>query len=140
MLWLEDLEPKNLQQYHLEIVLFFWQCQLGIGFSTAITPLIAESNAQRNFIKSKSILENSVTICIILGFLLTIGVFALKPLLNSMGQAPNVLSLLIHILTGLQYHWFLLFYFKASNNLLMDYPWLKFQWFLQLLQILLMFY
>jgi len=71
----------------------FLAMSLGIGFSTAITPLIAESNAQRNFIKSKSILENSVTICLILGFLLTIGVFALKPLLNSMGQSPDVVEL-----------------------------------------------
>ena len=70
----------------------FLAMSLGIGFSTAITPLIAESNAQRNFIKSKSILENSVTICLILGFLLTIGVFALKPLLNSMGQSPDVVK------------------------------------------------
>ena len=71
----------------------FLAMSLGIGFSTAITPIIAESNAQRNFIKSKSILENSVTICLILGFLLTIGVFALKPLLNSMGQSPDVVKL-----------------------------------------------
>ncbi len=71
----------------------FLAMSIGIGFSTAITPLIAESNAQRNFIKSKSILENSVTICLILGIFLTVGVLALKPLLNSMGQSPNVIKL-----------------------------------------------
>lgn len=71
----------------------FLAMSIGIGFSTAITPLIAESNAQRNFIKSKSILENSVTICLILGIFLTVGVLALKPLLNSMGQSPNVVKL-----------------------------------------------
>ncbi len=71
----------------------FLAMSLGIGFSTAITPLIAESNAQKNFIKSKSILENSVTICLILGIFLTIGVFVLKPLINSMGQSPDVVKL-----------------------------------------------
>mgnify|MGYP001343957719 FL=1 len=71
----------------------FLAMSLGIGFSTAITPLIAESNAQKNFIKSKSILENSLTICLILGIFLTIGVFVLKPLINSMGQSPDVVKL-----------------------------------------------
>ncbi len=75
----------------------FLAMSLGIGFSTAITPLIAEcnaqNNAQKNFIKSKLILENSVTICLILGIFLTIAVFALKPLLNLMGQSPDIVKL-----------------------------------------------
>ncbi len=66
---------------------------LGIGFSTAITPLVAEADAEQNFIKGKSSFKHGLFLCIILGIALFLLVFFSKPLMYLMKQPTEVVEL-----------------------------------------------
>jgi MATE family multidrug resistance protein len=67
----------------------FIAMSIGIGFSTAITPLIAEADALQK------VLHEGLRLCIILGVVLFLGVYIAKPLLFQMGQEPEVVALAI---------------------------------------------
>ncbi len=71
----------------------FLAMSFGIGFSTAITPLIAESDARNDKKKTKSILSNGIIICSILGLILTLLVLICKPIIYHMGQPEIVVTL-----------------------------------------------
>ena len=45
----------------------FIAMSLGIGFSTAITPLTAESDSAGNFVQGKSVFKNGLMLCLFLG-------------------------------------------------------------------------
>lgn len=66
----------------------FIAMSLGIGFSTAITPLVAEADGTNDQERNKTIFVNSLILCATLGLFLSLGVWLAKPLLYSMGQ-PN---------------------------------------------------
>ena len=68
---------------------------IGIGFSTAITPLVAEADGAKNKSRVTQIFEHSFLICFILGILLCSIVFFNKNLLYSMGQSLEVVELAI---------------------------------------------
>ena len=70
----------------------FLAMSFGIGFSTAITPLIAESDAQNDKNKTKSVLSNGIILCSILGLILTALVLICKPIIYYMGQPEIVVS------------------------------------------------
>ena len=70
----------------------FLAMSFGIGFSTAITPLIAESDAQNDKNKTKSVLSNGIILCSILGLILTALVLICKPIVYYMGQPEIVVS------------------------------------------------
>ena len=71
----------------------FIAMSLGIGFSTAITPLLAEADSEGNFKKGKSAFKHGLFLCVVLGILLAITVFTAQPLLYIMGQPPAVVAL-----------------------------------------------
>ena len=71
----------------------FLAMSFGIGFSTAITPLVAESNAKRNTIRTKKILNNGIISCTILGIILTLLVLVAKPIVFYMGQPDEVVNI-----------------------------------------------
>ncbi len=73
----------------------FIAMSLGIGFSTAITPLIAEADGENNFENGKSIFKHGLFLCSVLGIVLFLVVFAAKPLLHVMNQPPEVVELAI---------------------------------------------
>ena len=73
----------------------FIAMSLGIGFSTAITPLIAEADSEQNFVKGKSSFKHGLFLCIVLGVLLFLLVFFAKPLMYLMKQPPEVVELAI---------------------------------------------
>ncbi|WP_282135069.1 MATE family efflux transporter [Seonamhaeicola maritimus] len=73
----------------------FIAMSLGIGFSTAITPLIAEADAEENFAKGKSSFKHGLFLCTVLGVLLFLLVFFAKPLMYFMKQPPEVVELAI---------------------------------------------
>ncbi len=73
----------------------FIAMSLGIGFSTAITPLIAEADGENNFENGKSIFKHGLFLCSVLGIVLFLLVFAAKPLLRVMNQPPEVVELAI---------------------------------------------
>ena len=71
----------------------FLAMSFGIGFSTAITPLVAESNARKNTIRTKKILNNGIISCTILGIILTLLVLVAKPIVFYMGQPDEVVNI-----------------------------------------------
>ena len=73
----------------------FIAMSLGIGFSTAITPLIAEADAEKDFIKGKSSFKHGLFLCTALGVLLFLMVFFAKPLMYLMKQPAEVVELAI---------------------------------------------
>ena len=69
---------------------FFVAMSIGIGFSTAITPLVAETDGKRDIDQGRKIFLNGLILCLILGFFLTIAVLLCKPFLYKMGQPKEV--------------------------------------------------
>nr|WP_269468229.1 MATE family efflux transporter [Gaetbulibacter sp. NE] len=73
----------------------FIAMSLGIGFSTAITPLVAEADAANDFKNGKSAFKHGLFLCTILGISLFLMVFFAKPLLYLMKQPIEVVELAI---------------------------------------------
>ncbi len=71
----------------------FIAMSLGIGFSTAITPLIAEADSAQDFKKGKSSFKHGLFLCTVLGVLLFLLVYLAKPLMYFMKQPPEVVEL-----------------------------------------------
>jgi MATE family multidrug resistance protein len=72
---------------------FFVAMSLGIGFSTAITPLIAESDGMKNVLQGRNVFFHGLILCFVLGIFLSVGVLMSKPLLFQMGQPDEVVDL-----------------------------------------------
>lgn len=73
----------------------FIAMSLGIGFSTAITPLVAEADSEGDFIKGKSSFKHGLFLCTVLGIALFLMVFLAKPLMYLMKQPIEVVELSI---------------------------------------------
>ncbi|MBV1923108.1 MAG: MATE family efflux transporter [Flavobacteriaceae bacterium] len=73
----------------------FIAMSLGIGFSTAITPLVAEADGEGNFDKGKSAFKHGLFLCTVLAIVLFISVFIAEPLLSFMKQPEEVVKLAI---------------------------------------------
>jgi MATE family multidrug resistance protein len=73
----------------------FIAMSLGIGFSTAITPLVAEADTEQNFAKGKSVFKHGFFLCTVLGLLLFIMLLFAKPLMYVMDQPEDVVELAI---------------------------------------------
>ncbi len=71
----------------------FLAMSLGIGFSTAITPLVAEADGAGNKADGKSALKHGLVLCTILGLSLFGLILLLKPLMYMMKQPPEVVKL-----------------------------------------------
>ena len=72
---------------------FFVAMSLGIGFSMAITPLIAETDGARNIAAGRNVFIHGLILCAFLGIFLSIAVLISKPLLYKMGQPEEVVVL-----------------------------------------------
>jgi len=72
---------------------FFVAMSLGIGFSTAITPLVAEADSENNFKKGKSAFKHGLFLCIVLSLLLYGMILLAKPLMYLMEQPEEVVLL-----------------------------------------------
>ena len=71
----------------------FVAMSLGIGFSTAITPMIAESFGAKNHNNVRHIFVHGLILCFGLGIFLASLVLLAQPLLSQMGQPPEVVEL-----------------------------------------------
>lgn len=71
----------------------FIAMSVGIGFSTAITPLIAEADAADNFNEAKQTFKHGLVLCLTIGILMFLGVYFSKPLLYLMDQPEEVVKL-----------------------------------------------
>ncbi|MDH7444455.1 MATE family efflux transporter [Aquimarina sp. 2201CG14-23] len=73
----------------------FVAMSLGIGFSTAITPLVAEADGENNFSNGKSAFKHGLFLCTTLGIVLFLGILLAKPLMHLMKQPVEVVELAI---------------------------------------------
>lgn len=71
----------------------FIAMSLGIGFSTAITPLVAEADGKGDVEKGRSAFHHGLYLCTILGVVLFAIIFFSKPLIAFMGQPKHVVDL-----------------------------------------------
>lgn len=71
----------------------FIAMSLGIGFSTAITPLVAEADAENDFKKGKSAFKHGLFLCTVLALLLFGVLLLAKPLMHIMDQPKEVVVL-----------------------------------------------
>jgi MATE family multidrug resistance protein len=77
----------------------FVAMSLGVGFSTAITPLVAEADGAGNRERGKSSFKHGLFLCIVLGLALFAVVMFAKPLMYVMKQPPEVVDLAMPYLT-----------------------------------------
>ncbi len=73
----------------------FIAMSLGIGFSTAITPLVAEADGAGNTTNAKSALKHGLVLCTLLGLSLFLVILFCKPLIHYMKQPAEVVDLAI---------------------------------------------
>jgi len=73
----------------------FIAMSLGIGFSTAITPLVAEADSEKNFGKGKSVFKHGFFLCTVLGIILFLLLLLAKPIMTVMDQPEEVVDLAI---------------------------------------------
>ena len=73
----------------------FIAMSLGIGFSTAITPLVAEADGAGNKANGKSALKHGLVLCTFLGLSLFGIILLCKPLIHTMQQPTEVVQLAI---------------------------------------------
>jgi MATE family multidrug resistance protein len=73
----------------------FIAMSLGIGFSTAITPLVAEADSANNISQGKNAFKHGLILCTFLSVLLFLIILLLKPLMYYMDQPKEVVELAI---------------------------------------------
>jgi len=94
----------------------FIAMSLGIGFSTAITPLIAEADSGDNFAKGKSSFKHGLFLCIVLSVLLFLLILLSKPLMYLMDQPEEVVVLAIPYLDLVAFSLIPLIIFQAFKQ------------------------
>ncbi|MCX7549328.1 MATE family efflux transporter [Xanthomarina sp. F2636L] len=94
----------------------FVAMSLGIGFSTAITPLIAEADAANNFTRGKSALKHGLFLCTSLGLVLFAMLLFAKPLMYLMKQPIEVVELAIPYLDLVAFSLIPLIIFQAFKQ------------------------
>lgn len=94
----------------------FIAMSLGIGFSTAITPLVAEADSANNFAKGKSAFKHGLFLCTILGIVLFLLILLAKPLMYFMKQPVEVVELAIPYLNLVAFSLIPLIIFQAFKQ------------------------
>lgn len=73
--------------------MIFVAMSIGIGFSTALTPIVAEADAENNSGKIRSAFHHGLFLCTILGVLLFALVMFAKPIMELLHQPEDVIVL-----------------------------------------------
>jgi len=89
------LGPVELAASSLGNSLVFIALSIGIGFSLAITPLIAESDGEGDVEKGRGIFQHGLILSSILGIAMFVMLFLLKPVLYHLDQPEEVVALAI---------------------------------------------
>jgi MATE family multidrug resistance protein len=87
------LGSTELAAVSLANSMIFVALSLGIGFSTAITPIVGEADAEKDSKKIRSAFHNGLFLCVILGFLLFGLVVLGKPIMEMLHQPKEVIVL-----------------------------------------------
>jgi MATE family multidrug resistance protein len=88
-----NLGSTELAAVSLGNSFIFIGMSLGIGFSTAITPIIAEADAEKDDKKIRTVFHHGLLLCTVLGVVLFILIVLSKPLMNLMNQPKEVVDL-----------------------------------------------
>jgi MATE family multidrug resistance protein len=94
----------------------FIAMSLGIGFSTAITPLIAEADTENNTERGRSIFKHGVILCTLLGIAMFVMLLLMKPLMYNMDQPEEVVDLAIPYLDLVAFSMVPLIMFQAFKQ------------------------
>lgn len=94
-----QLGPAELAAVSLGNSFLFIAMSVGLGLSTAITPLIAEADGFKKQFEIKKVFKHGVLICAVVGLILTGVVFLSTPLLYRMQQPEEVLVHAVPFLT-----------------------------------------
>ncbi len=88
-----NLGSTELAAVSLGNSFIFIAMSLGIGFSTAITPIIAEADAEKDHKKIRSTFHHGLLLCTVLGVALFIMIVLAKPIMLLMHQPQEVVNL-----------------------------------------------
>jgi len=94
----------------------FIAMSLGIGFSTAITPLVAEADAANDFKQGKLAFKHGLFLCTVLGISLFFMVYFAKPLMYLMQQPEEVVAFAIPYLDLVAFSLIPLIIFQAFKQ------------------------
>ena len=89
------LDPTNLAAVSLGNSFIFIAMSIGIGFSAAITPVVAEAHSKNDNNDLRKSFVNGFLMCLILGVFLYLAILLFKPLLFMLDQPKNVVDLAI---------------------------------------------
>jgi len=96
--------------------LIFIALSVGIGFSFAITPLIAEADGAKNIEKGRSYFQHGIVMCGISGLLLFLLVWLAKPILYYLNQPPEVVDLSLPYIDIVAFSLLPLMFFQAFKQ------------------------
>ena len=88
-----NLGSTELAAVSLGSSFVFIGMSIGIGFSTAITPLVSEADAEKNDKKIRSVFHHGLLSCTVLGVVLFILIVLAKPIMLLMHQPKEVVDL-----------------------------------------------
>ena len=71
----------------------FIAISFGIGFSTALTPMVAEADAEQNPSKIRSVFHHGLFLCTVIGISLFLLLVLAKPLMTLLQQPKDVIAL-----------------------------------------------
>ncbi len=89
---------------------------LGIGFSLAITPLIAEADGEDDIEKGRNIFQHGLILCTVLGVSMFLMLLFATPIMQHMGQPPEVVELAIPYLEIVAFSMIPLMIFQAFKQ------------------------
>ncbi len=88
-----NLGSTELAAVSLGSSFVFIGMSIGIGFSTAITPLVSEADAEKDDKKIRSVFHHGLLTCTVLGVVLFILIVLAKPIMLFMHQPKEVVDL-----------------------------------------------
>lgn len=90
-----QLGAAPLAAVSLGNTLIYFALFIGIGFSFAITPLVAEADGEQDYTRGRRVFQNGIVMCTLNGILLFFGVYLVKPVLTlpALNQPDQVVEL-----------------------------------------------
>jgi len=88
-----NLGSTELAAVSLGNSFIFIGLSIGIGFSTAITPIIAEADAEKDDKRIRSAFQHGLLLCTLIGLVLFVLIVLSKPIMNLMHQPQDVVNL-----------------------------------------------
>jgi MATE family multidrug resistance protein len=88
-----NLGSTELAAVSLGNSFIFIGLSIGIGFSTAITPIIAEADAEKDDKRIRSAFQHGLLLCTLIGIVLFVLIVLSKPIMNLMHQPQDVVNL-----------------------------------------------